>query len=101
MCWAISLGECKRAEGKQWTELGIDQVKNQGIMMEGKIFFWNCQLSNVNDKNPIYCILLYLSFNIFINIKHSDRNIMLVVAGKQSVVSYKICFKAFITQLKD
>ena len=53
MCWASSLGECKRAEGKQRTELGIDEVKNQGIMMEGKIFFWNCQLSIVNDQNPI------------------------------------------------
>ena len=47
MCWASSLGECKRAEGKQRTELGIDEVKNQGIMMRGKIFFWNCQLSIV------------------------------------------------------
>ena len=47
MCWAISLGECKRAEGKQWTELGIiDEVKNQGIMIEGRYSSGtvNCQL---------------------------------------------------------
>ena len=53
MCWVSSLSEGKRAGGKQRTELGIDEVKNQGIMMEGKIFFWNCQLSIVNYQNPI------------------------------------------------
>ena len=62
MCWASSLGECKRAEGKQRTELGIDEVKNQGIMMEGKIFFWNCQLSIVRDQNPN---LLYFTIHEF------------------------------------
>ena len=62
MCWASSLGECKRAEGKQRTGLGIDAVKNQSIMMEGKIFFWNFQLSIVRDQNPI---LLYFTIPEF------------------------------------
>lgn len=43
MCWASSIGECKRAEGKQRTEVGTDEVKNQGIMMGGRIFFCNRQ----------------------------------------------------------
>ena len=48
MCWASSLGECKRAEGKQRTELGIDEVKNQGIMMGGEDIL--LELSIVNCK---------------------------------------------------
>ena len=31
MCWASSLGQ-----GKQRTELGIDEVQNQGIMIGGR-----------------------------------------------------------------
>ena len=62
MCWASSLGECKRAEGKQRTELGIDEVKNQGIMMEVKIFCWNGLLSIVCDQNAI---LLYFTIPEF------------------------------------